>query len=186
MRAVAFAAVAALSCATALAAQQSRPATPEALADRVGALNIAGDWAGLADLMDPDQMARVHTTFGALLALEGDPALYEMFDVSDLAGYNALSPRAVMAALLRIAEAEGGLADVEIASSTMLGVVSEGSDTAHVVFRQVADTPYGSLSVADVLTMHRIADGWVLLMTPDLEGTLLGIETAIYGADHAD
>ncbi len=178
MRKPFLAVVMSLALAAPLAAQDVQ-ATPQALARRVSEITSQHDWAALAQLIEPAQLERVQQTFGRLLELEADPQGFAIFGVSDMAAYNALSPRQVMTSFLAIAEQQQGLAEMEFPIATQLGVVHEAPDQAHVVIRQQVRIGDLDVSAPDLISMRRSDGRWWLQMGPELEGMLVGIESQL-------
>ena len=162
-----------------LAAQS---ASPERLAASVNQAVSSRDWDAFVDLIDRPALERVRDVFGQVLDIAPDPELLRMFEVADVAGFRALEPREVMLAFLRIAQVTQQLEGVEFIDTRVVGVVHEPPDLAHAVIRQsmrLIDLGGGELSVADVVSMRRRDDGWYMLMGPELEGLLIGIEAGI-------
>ena len=174
-----LAAVALLTQPVPLVAQSQ---TPERLAASVNRAVSGRDWNAFVDLIDRPELERVRDVFGQVLELAPDPALLAMFDVADVAEFRALEPKKVMLSFLRIAQVTQQLEGVEFLEMRVVGVVHESPDLAHAVVRQtmrLLDLGGGELSVADVVSMRRRGDGWYMLMGPELEGLLIGIEAGM-------
>ena len=179
-RALLYGAVAALLSFAAPAAAQEE--SPEALAARALAATSAFDWAGLARLIDPSELARVQQVFGRLMEAEPDPNVFGMFDVTSREEFLALPPHDVMLAFLEIAEVQQQLRSVEIVDGRVIGIVRESDDEAHAVIRQTIRMQGFEISNVDIISMQRRDDGWWMKMGPELEGMLVGLEAGLMEA----
>ena len=68
---------------------------------------------------------------------------------------------------------------VKGARFSILGIVREEADNAHVVIRgnlQLQGIPFSS---AEVRSAHRTAAGWRLLLPPSMHGMIAGFKAAI-------
>jgi hypothetical protein len=168
-----------LAAPSAVSAQR---ASPEALATAVNQAVTGRDWKAFIDLIDRPDLERVQNTFGRVLDLAPEPELLSLFGVADAAAFRALDPKQVMLSFLDLAQVTQQLEGVEFLDTRVVGVVYETPDLAHAVIRQtmqLVDLAGGELSVADVVSMQQRDDGWYLLMGPELEGLLIGIESGL-------
>lgn len=175
-RHVLAAAAALLLAAAPLAAQE---ASPEALAARALAVTSALDFEALTRLIHPAELDRVQHVFAELLEMDPDPNILAVFDVASVAEFRKLPPHDVMLAFLEMSEVQQNLRSVQILDGRVLGIVREGADDAHAVVRQTIRMLNFEISAPDIISMRRGPDGWWLLMGPELEGMLVGIEASM-------
>ena len=160
----------------------AQSASPEALAASVNQAVSTRDWDTFVGLIDRPDLERVREVFVRVLELAPDPQLLELFDVQDLDAFRALDARDVMLAFIGIARVTQQLEGVQFNDTRVVGVVYEAPDLAHAVVRQsmqLTDLGGRELSATDIVSMRRRDDGWYMLMGPELEGMLIGIEAGI-------
>lgn len=156
---------------TALAGAQSE--TPDAVAKRAADATGRADWKAFAELMHPAALADFRRMFREVVALEGAAELRKsFFGVETLAEFDALTDAGTFEVLMKglatnvpgMAEALGSL------SMEIVGVLPEGEELAHVVYRSGASFDDLTISKTAVMTLRRHDGQWRMLLNGAIEG----------------
>lgn len=157
-------------------------ATPEALAQQYSAAIREGDFAGAARLMHPSALRQVRELFTPLL--EGEffdqvgPALLGVTSRTEL---SQMADSTLFAALLRngVAQQAGGRELLKTATTTVIGAVAVGADTAYVVTRVEVNYEGIAISQYDVMAVVRDAGVWRGLLKADLSNMAALLRAAL-------
>jgi hypothetical protein len=159
-----------LACAT-LASAQSE--APDAVARRAAEATARADWKAFAELMHPAALADFRRMFREIVAIDGAAELRKsFFGIDTLAEYDALTDAGTFEALMKglatnvpgMAEALGSL------SMEVVGVLPEGEELAHVVYRTGASIENLTISKTAVMTLRRHDGQWRMLLNGAIEG----------------
>jgi hypothetical protein len=158
---------------TATTASPQATRTPE---DVTGAyLNAvkAQRWDDMAALMHPEALDEFRAMLLPIVTHTNGTALREQFFAgASVAELSALSPAEFFARFMQALTTQspelksllGG------AKTDLLGHVSEGADTVHVVYRMNMSVQGIELSKMDVMSLRRTANGWRGLLSGNLRG----------------
>ena len=148
-------------------------ATPEALArGYLGALN-RNDWAGAAALMHPHALATMREFTDALVeADESGNVARLLVGVSSRAEVAGLSNEELFGRFLRATLAGESASMLQDSRSVVLGHISEGRDTAHVLYRMQMQSAGIEISQVGVLSVARSAEGWRALLTAEIANVI--------------
>jgi len=158
------------ACAT-LASAQSE--APDAVARRAAEATARADWKAFAELMHPAALADFRRMFREIVAIDGAAELRKsFFGIETLAEYDALTDAGTFEALMKglaanvpgMAEALGSL------SMEVVGVLPEGEELAHVVYRTGASIEDLTISKTAVMTLRRHDGQWRMLLNGAIEG----------------
>jgi hypothetical protein len=158
----------ALATATAAA---KLPATPEAIADQFVHALGARHWETMVGLMHP---AALHELRMMLAPLTESPSLdkerLQLLGVRSLMQAQALSDSAFSVAFLsRALSAKPELLDfIRDSRIEIIGQLSEGPDTVHVVYRMTYQKGEVAVSKMDVFSLRRMGNTWRGLLSMDL------------------
>lgn len=159
-----------LCCAAALSAQSE---APDAVAKRAAEATSRADWKAFAELMHPAALADFRRMFREIVALEGAAELRKtFFGIETVAEFDALTDAGTFEALMKglaanvpgVAEALGSL------SMEVVGVLPEGEELAHVVYRTGASIENLTMSKTAVMTLRRHDGQWRMLLNGAIEG----------------
>jgi hypothetical protein len=182
--ACAAAALAATGCVTAPSSGTMRRAeTPEGVADAYMDAMRRDRVQEAAEHMDPRALAEFRS---AMLSLadradkQGKAAeVVGMFaDVKDLPALRGLAPKDFFVAFCRgIAKQRPQVREVlSTARTQVLGHVSEGTDTAHVVYRMTVPTEGEAVTKVSLMSLRKTPDGWRLLLTESAQAMVNALE----------
>lgn len=147
------------------------PASPKAAALEMIDTLRDGDYLRYAALMHPEMIREFQTMLGALISSAKAAPLREAFfgtsDLLELGRFNDLEllARFLEGAIEREPEVQGAFAD---SKTTILGVVYEGKDLAHVVYRIEFEVYGFHASSPDLVTMRRHEKSWRLALTTEM------------------
>jgi hypothetical protein len=161
-----------LICACAAGANAQAEA-PDAVARRAADATSRADWKAFAELMHPAALADFRRMFREIVALEGAAELRKsFFGIESVAEFDALTDAGTFEALMKglaanvpgVAEALGSM------SMEVVGVLSEGDELAHVVYRTGASIENLTISKTAVMTLRRHDGQWRMLLNGAIEG----------------
>jgi hypothetical protein len=153
--------------------------TPAAFAEAFLSLFAHGEFEQSAQLMHPDALSPVRRIVS--LIVKQDPSgevRSQLLGVSTDSAVAALTDAQVFAKFLTqvFAQQEGVLETMKGSTVAVLGVVAEGADTAHVVWRSGMTMQGLSISKMEVLSVRRAGTGWRAMLTGDFENFIKGME----------
>jgi hypothetical protein len=143
----------------------------------------AGAWDSVASLMHPDALRSLRGLLTPVLQHPGgDEIRRQLFDVRSIAEADGLSDAAIFSRLTRASMGEPTLAEaMRNASIDILGIVAEGADTAHVVFRLAMTVDDIPVSRMDVMTLGRYQDTWRGLLKGDVSALAAALRRSLGG-----
>lgn len=155
--------------------------TPEQVTERFVAAMRTGDWQGMASLMHRNALSEMRQLLAAVFeAPKADVIRQQLLGVSTVAEAQALSDTAVFASLMRMTTQQAGLAEVLASAKVqVLGHVSEGKDTMHVVYRLAMTIDGISISKMDVMSLARSPVGWRGLLKGEVSALAAGLRAAM-------
>lgn len=165
-----IAALLVFACATLASAQVE---APEAVAKRAAEATARADWKAFAELMHPAALTDFRRMFREIVALDGSEELRKsFFGVETVAEFDALTDSGTFEALMKglaanvpgVAEALGSM------SMEVVGVLPEGEELAHVVYRTGASIENLTMSKTAVMTLRRHEGQWRMLLNGAIEG----------------
>lgn len=129
----------------------------------------ARDWQALFAVLDPAAIQRFKTDQRRILELSEDAdfirprtrdggMLQHVFGVSSLAAYDALPPALVLRRWLVVSHSRRP--EQQKPTRQLLGEVREGSDLAHVVFREHGPNDEAGENRVRVISARRTTSGW--------------------------
>jgi hypothetical protein len=165
--------VAALLVSACAAVASAQAEAPDAVAKRAAEATARADWKAFAELMHPAALADFRRMFREIVALEGAAELRKsFFGIETLAEFDAYTDAGTFEALMKglatnvpgMAEALGSL------SMEVVGVLPEGEELAHVVYRTGASIESLTISKTAVMTLRRHDGQWRMLLNGAIEG----------------
>jgi hypothetical protein len=164
-----------LLSAGALPARAAAQDTPEQVVERYYQTFQSGDYAGNAALMHPGALEELKTTLLGMAALPGateQPQFREMFGVGSIEEMRALPAQTLFERVLRN-QLEGEMrAVLASARVNVLGHVTEGDSTAHVVYRMHMEFGGQTMEQVQVVPLVRVNGQWRVLLTGSLAGMM--------------
>lgn len=159
-----------IACAAVASAQTE---APEAVARRAADATGKADWKAFAELMHPAALAEFRRMFREIVALEGTDELRRtFFGVGSVAEFDALTDAGTFEALMKgLSTNVPGMAEaISSLSMEIVGVLPEGEEIAHVVYRSSAATRELTFSKTAVMTLRRHDGQWRMLLNGAIEG----------------
>jgi len=137
-------------------------------------------WATAAQFVHPAALDRFHLVVTQMVRVDTTGDIRRFLTQTDSAGYTKLSSSEVFArAVGAVVDDMPGLMDaIYERDDTVLGHVSEGRDTAHVVYRSTPRLP-GSTSEVKVMQLTRTPRGWRVRWSDELEVLWTAVEGAL-------
>jgi len=165
-----------------LVAQASRSeaaATPEEAAGHFIRSLRGVRWADAARFLDPEPLDDFRAVVTMITEVDASGAFLEYLTGTDATAYARLTSAEVFArALTALTDDMPGLThSLYDRDDEILGVVEEGPDTAHVVYRTLARVS-GAVPELKVMQLRRGPDGWRVFWSAELDV----LETALRGA----
>ncbi len=160
------------------AAEQEATEVAQRYLERMMAL----DAPGCAALMHPEALAQLRALFTPLFEMEGGTEALQIFaGIDTLEAFQQASDTEIFAAFLKgAAFSNPDLAEImRTSKNRILGVVLEGDDMAHVVYRTEMVVAGASASTVDSMSMRRGPDGFRLEMSGDLEQVAQQLRAAL-------
>ncbi len=161
--------------------QPQTPETPEQVTDRFVTAMRSSDWLGMASLMHQNALKEMHQLLaGVFEAPNAGPIRQQLLGVTTVQQAQALSDTAVFAALMRMTSQDTDVAQLlKTAKVQVLGHVSEGADTVHVVYRMAMTINGIPITKMDVMSLARSPVGWRGLLKGDFSALAAGIRAAM-------
>jgi hypothetical protein len=154
--------------------------TPEQVTDRFIAAMRAADWNGMASLMHPNALKQMRQLLaGVFEAPNAGQIRQQLLGVNTVQQAQALSDTAVFASLMRMTTQDADVAELlKNAKVQVLGHVTEGADTVHVVYRMAMTINGIPITKMDVMSLARSPLGWRGLLKGDVTALAAGIRAA--------
>lgn len=136
-------------------------------------------WSAAAQFMDPEPLSLFHDVVTMITEPDASGDLLDYLTGTDTTAYRALDAREVFdRALTTLTGDMPGLTySLQDRDDEFLGHVTEGTDSAHVVYRTQSRLS-GALPEVKVMQMRRGPEGWRVLWSDELDV----LETALRGA----
>ena len=123
--------------------------------------------------MHPDALAKAKRMFGAVVAADASGRVGELFfGVDDTKSYDALSDSGCFVALMtNLSKHMPAFAEaMKTAEFHVIGILPEGKDLSHVVYRTDAKAEDLEITRTSVLSLRRHGGEWRMLLTGNIEG----------------
>lgn len=145
--------------------------TPEEVNDEAFARLIAKDWAGYVDTFDPVALREFRQTIGPVFEMEQATVVAFRLFARPPAELKRMSDREFFIAFLGTTLGGAlGEAKFDLEMPRVLGSVSEGPDTVHLVVRTSGRGLGMQMTQMEVITLQRTAQGWRMRLNGELEG----------------
>ena len=141
---------------------------PEAVALRIAKLTAARDFEGLASLMDPEGSVSLREVVAESIELEPKEHLAEALaylGVATLEELRTIAPREFMVLLLRSLSKKEPDEALRSAKFEVVGSVSEGDTTRHVIVRTKMTIGGTQVPHVDVVTLRQADGAWRMLFS---------------------
>jgi hypothetical protein len=155
---------------------QAAQESPESVAKAYFAATREGNWAKLASLMHPDELASIKSMFAAVINADktGDAAK-TVFKLKSGAEYQQLSDAAVFERVLDFitSVAPDMKADLAASTTSILGKVDESPDLAHIVYRTQLKTQGEEVNEVELISFKKNGGNWRAFLTAEMEDMLV-------------
>ena len=151
---------------------QAAQETPESVAKAYFAAMQAGDFAKCASYMHPEALSSMKRIFGAIVkADKSGETTKALFGLKSVAEYEQMSDAMVFERVWNfISGAEPNVKTVLSSSTnTVLGLVVENPDLAHIVYRTHIKMAGAEMNEVDLISLKKQGANWRALLTSDME-----------------
>lgn len=156
--------------------------TPEEFTQRYLEAVRAGEFQAMAGLMHVDALREIRDLLDPLFSSPmGDEVARELLGLRSASETVAMSDTAVFVGFIRFVLWQNPELTEALRTAEMqiLGHVSQGADTAHVVYRLELDVEGIRMSRMDVVSLRRTEDSWRALLTGDVSAVAAALRQMV-------